>query len=118
MEPMFDQLRIPFTQTRRAKFCLENKPRPPRNIERTARQRFIHRRIGMAIARNALFIAQRLQHSLANGNARIFSGVVLVDMQIADCFDLQVNQRMARELLQHMVQKANARRDLVKPRAI
>ena len=43
------------------------------------------------------------------------SSVVLVDMQIAVRLERNVDQRVARQLLDHMVEKANTRRDLVRP---
>ena len=108
VEPMFDQLRVPFAKPRHAKRYFPHKIRTARNVERAPRQGFVHRRIGRAITGNAALIAQSLQHRLANSDTGIFGGVMLVDMQIAYRLDLQIDERMPRQLLQHMVQKANA----------
>ena len=56
VEPMFDQLGIPFAKPRHAKRHFPHKIRPTRNVERTARQGFVHRRIGRAITGNAALI--------------------------------------------------------------
>ncbi len=96
VEPVLDQLGIPFAQTRHRQRDFPDKIGPPRNIECAAGQRLVHRRISRAIARNPALIAQRLQHRLANRDAGVFGGVMLVDMQVANRLDLQVDQRMPR----------------------
>ena len=81
---------------------------PARYVERGARQRLVHRQIGMRIAHDAVLVAQRLRHRLAQRDAAILDGVVLVDMQIALGAQGNVDARMAGELLQHVVEKADA----------
>jgi hypothetical protein len=39
--------------------------------------------------------------------------VVLIDVEIADGFDLHVERAMPREKLEHVIEKANARADLI-----
>ena len=108
VEPMFNQLGIPFAKARHAKRHLPHKIGAPRNIERTAGQRLVHRRISRAITRDATFIAKRLQNGLANRDARVFGCMVLINMQVAHRLDLQVNERMSGQLLKHMVEKTDA----------
>ena len=78
---MLDQLGIPFAETRVAKRYFPDKIGPPRNVERTSRQRLVHRRISRAITRDAALFTQRLQHRLANRDAGVFGGVMLVDIR-------------------------------------
>ncbi len=54
-----------------------------------------------------------LGHGLAEHDAGIFGGVVLIDMQIALGLEGNVDQGVAGELLDHMVEEADAGRDLV-----
>ena len=56
-------------------------------------------------------VAQSLVNGLTQSYARILDGMVLVDMQIALRPDIDIDQRMAGELFQHMVEKADAGRD-------
>jgi hypothetical protein len=65
----------------------------------------------VGIARDALHIAQRLFHCLTQRDANILGGVVLVDMQIALGPDRQVDPRMPRQEIEHMVKEANSGRD-------
>jgi hypothetical protein len=48
----------------------------------------------------------------------VFGGVVLIDMQIALGLDRQVDPRVARQKIEHVVEKADAGRNLVLALAI
>ena len=56
-----------------------------------------------------------LRHRLAEHDAGILGRVVLVDMQIALGLERNVDQRVAGELLDHVVEEADPGRDLVGP---
>src|SRR3546814_6128315 len=73
-----------------------------------AGQRLVHRRVRFAIAGDAALVAQRLGDSLAERECRILDRVMLVDMQIALHRHRDVDQRMARQLLDHMVEETDA----------
>src|SRR3546814_2152815 len=72
----------------------------------------------MAITRDALAVAQRLCHRLANGDAGVLGRVMLIDMQVAHRLDLYVDEGMAGKLLQHMVKKTDAGRNFIFARAV
>ncbi len=55
-------------------------------------------------ARSPRALAKRL----ADRDARILDRVMVVDMQIAIGLDVHVDQRMAGQLVEHMVEKADA----------
>ena len=63
----------------------------------------------MAITPDAFFVANGLGEGLAQGDADVFDRVVAVDVQIALASDLQINQTVARDLVEHVVQKTDAR---------
>jgi hypothetical protein len=67
----------------------------------------------IGIARDAAHLAQRLAQRLADGDANILDGVVLVDMQIALGLRTVMSiRRMARQLIEHMVEEADAGGDI------
>jgi hypothetical protein len=70
------------------------------------------------MSHNPAFFAERRQHRLTNGNAGIFGGVVLIDMQIANRLYGQINQRVPRQLLEHMIEKADPCRNIILARAV
>ena len=49
-----------------------------------------------------------LVHRLAQRDADVLDRVVAVDMQVAIGLDVQVDQAVARDLVQHVVEKADA----------
>ncbi len=58
-------------------------------------------------------VAERLGHRLAEHDAGILGGVVLVDMQVALGLQRDVDQRVPRELLDHVVEEADPGRDVI-----
>ena len=54
-----------------------------------------------------------LRHRLAERDAEILDGVMLIDVEIAGGVDLQVEAAVPREQLQHVIEKADAGADVV-----
>ncbi len=89
-----------------------------RVVERDAGERPVHRQVRRRIAPDTLLVAQRLLQRLAQRDADILGRVVEVDMQVALRFQLDVDQAMARKLLEHVIQETNAGCDPVSARAV
>ena len=64
------------------------------------------------IAGDAGHGAERLLHRLAERDADILGGVVVVDMQVAHRLDRDVDARMPGQQIEHMVEEADAGRDV------
>ena len=92
---------------------LPDQVRPARNVERDAGQRLVHRQVDAGVAGDALLVAQRLGHGLAEHDAGILGRVVEVDVQVALGLERDVDQGVAGELLQHVVEEADAGRDVI-----
>ena len=56
--------------------------------------------------------AERLLDGLAERNADVFGGVVVVDMEIAVGLDRDVDARMPRQQVEHVVEEADTGRNL------
>ena len=115
---MLEQLGVHLAQPFLGETHVPHQPRAARDIQHHPRQRFVHRRVRFAVAADPGLVAERLGDALADRDRRILGGVVLVDMQVADDAAGNVDQRMARELLDHVVEKADPGRDLKGPGAI
>jgi len=89
-----------------------------RKIDHHARQRFVQRHISVAVAANAFFVAHRLGKGLAECDAHVFHGVMAVDVQVALGLNVQVNQAVAGDLVEHVVKKADAGGQLGRTRAV
>ena len=84
---------------------------------RRRHQRLFHRQREVAVAANARLVAQRLLHRLPEGNADVFDRVVLIDVQIALGLDVQIDRRVLGQQRQHVVEKADAGRNLAVARS-
>src|SRR5450830_1543159 len=71
-----------------------------RKIDHHARQGFVERHVGVAVAADALLVADGLGEGHAQGDAGVFHRVVGVDVQ--------VDQAVAGDLVQHMVEEGHA----------
>ena len=62
----------------------------------------------MTVTAHAFFIAYRFRKRLAERDSDILHGVMGIDMQIALGFDIEVDQTVTRDLVEHMVEKRHA----------
>ena len=63
----------------------------------------------MPITHDAFFIANRLAESLAQCDADVLHRVVRIDVQITLGHDIQIHLPVARDLIQHMLEKRQPR---------
>ena len=77
-------------------------------IDHHPRQRLVERHVGVAVADQAALVADRLADRLAEGDADVLDGVVAVDVQVALGLDLEIDQAVAGDLLEHVVEEADA----------
>jgi len=89
----------------------EHEERPARDIDGDSRQCFVHGQVDVGVARDAALVGQGLGEGLAERDAGILRGVVLIDVQVARDRDVDVEQGMAGQQFEHMVKEADARRD-------
>src|SRR5690554_6847771 len=64
---------------------------------------FIQRHVGVAVATHAGFIAHSGGEGLAQGDADILDGMVVVDVHVAVTMDVEVDQAVTGDLVQHVV---------------
>ena len=85
-------------------------PRPPRSTTQT-RERLVERRRGVAEAADAGAVAERAVERLAERDAGVLDGVVLVDLEVAVDLQVEVHAGVERERVEHVVEEADAGRD-------
>src|SRR5690554_2951042 len=76
-------------------------------IDDHAGQGFIQGHVGVAVTADAFLVAHRLLERLAEGDADIFHGVVVVDVEVALAGDVQVYQAVAGNLVHHVVKEGH-----------
>ena len=100
------------------KLDLPDEVRPAGEVEGGADQRLVHRQQAGAVAADAALVAERLGQGPAEGDADVLDGVVVVDVQVAGGADVEVDQRVAGELVEHVVEEADAGRVVVPAGAV
>ena len=61
----------------------------------------------MTVACDAALVAQRFRDRLPKRDAAILHRVMLIDMKIAVCMKRDIDARMPRKLLQHVIEETN-----------
>src|SRR5437016_8283390 len=93
-------------------FCKDNTVWTAAQIYRGCGQRFIHRHQKISGPENSFFGTERFSHGLAERDADVLYGVVLVHVEIAICRDLEVESAMARGEIEHVVKEPDTRGNL------
>ena len=118
LEKFAHQFGIKLTNLLSGEYDIPHKEGTAREVKRATDLRVIHRQGAFAIAADALFVAHRLGQSLAKGDAYILDGMVIIDMHIAGAAHRHVDQRVARQLIEHMVEETDASFVVVAARSI
>ena len=79
--------------------------RPARDVHDGADERLVQRNERVAIAPDAGPIAQRLLDGQAEGDAGVLDRVVAIDVEVALGLDGEVQQRVPRERVEHVVEE-------------
>ena len=118
LEEFAHELGIERADLRRRKARAEHQERPAGDIERDTGQRLVHGQQAIRIAGDAAFVAERLAQGLAEREPGILHRMVVVDMVVADGLDLEVDQAVAGDLIEHVIEEADPGRDLGHPGAV
>ena len=62
----------------------------------------------MAVTADACLVAQRLSKRLTEGDADVFDGVVVVDVQVAITIDVDIDHAMSCDLVHHVLKEGHA----------
>src|SRR5580704_1731208 len=111
LEKLTHEFAIEGAYFRLREFCPEDQKRPARDIDRNSRQGLVHRQKHIRETGDAGDVAQGLAHRLTERYAGILDRMMLIDMKIPRRADFDINQRVARKLFQHMVEKADPGRN-------
>ncbi|CDX17810.1 hypothetical protein MPLA_1170034 [Mesorhizobium sp. ORS 3359] len=112
LEELAHQLGVESADFRRREADVPDQEGPAGNIDRRAGQRLVHGKVDRGVAHDAAPLAQSLAQRLADGDAGVLDRVVVVDMQVALSLDRHVDQRMSRQLVEHMVEETDAGRNV------
>ena len=92
-------------------FCIPDQPRTTSEIQSNLTQAIIHWQT-IAVSFNASLVAQSFTQAVTQGNGCILDGVMFIHLQIAFHLNGQVQTSMLSNLLQHVVEEAQASRNV------
>src|SRR4029077_9410558 len=103
-----NQLRLQVADEPRFHFCVHHCHGASAEIYGSRSQSLVHRHQEVSRAHDAALVTKRLAERLAQRDPDVFHGVMLINIQIAGGFQLQVESPMAREKFQHMIEEADS----------
>src|SRR4051812_48781820 len=89
-----------------------------REVDRRDAERLVHRHHEVAGAIDSPTISQRHRYRFAEGDADIFDGVVLVDIEVALGRDLQIESTVPGDELQHVIEESDPGADVIASAAV
>ena len=113
LKKLAEQLGFHGAQPRHLEVRVPDQMRPAGEIDHGTGQRLVHGDVGMAVAADPAFVAQRFAQRLSQHQTDVFRRVVRVDVQIALGLNAEVNQTMLAEQVEHMVEEADPGRNAV-----
>src|SRR6266852_6842582 len=90
----------------------------PADIDHRAAERLIERDRGVPETPDTRTIPQRLAKRAAHHDPDVLDRVMLIDREVAARLDHQIEEAMAREALEHMVEKRHAGMNFAAPRTV
>src|SRR6185312_14942649 len=107
LEPLLHQLGVEGADLVAHELGVEHQIRPAGYVDGNAGQRLVHRHVHVGVAGDALHVAERLLHRLAERDADVLGRVVMVDVQVALGLDRDVDARMPRQEVEHVVEETD-----------
>jgi hypothetical protein len=111
LEKVLGKFGLKFAQKPRGEFCVANAIRAPTEVDRSGGKRFVHRDEEIAGTQDTAFVADGFQHGFAEGDAGVFHGMVLIDIQVAIRLQREIECAVTRDEIEHVIEKANASGD-------
>ena len=92
----------------RRRLHVVHQERPPGEVERDQRERFVHRQQEAPVTADALLHAQRLRESVAHGQTEVLHRVMAVHLQVALRLHREIESAVPREEREHVVHERDA----------
>jgi len=108
-EEIADQFRLQVAYQPRPHLSIDDRSGAPAEINCGNTQGFIHGHDKISGTHDATFVAESSVKRLAQGDAHVFYRVVLVNIEIAFGFELEIKRSVAREQFQHVIEETNTR---------
>ena len=117
-EEVLDELRLQIADAADLEPQIDDRVDAPAQIDRRHRQRLVHRHHEVSGAVDAAAVAERRRHRLAERDADVLDGVMLIDVEIPLRVQLQVERAVTGDELQHVIQEPDPGPHVVAPLAV
>jgi hypothetical protein len=117
-EEIVDEFGLQVANEARANFGVDDGGSAAAEVDGGEAESFVHGHDEISGAENATFRAERLLEGLAERDADILDGVVLIDIEVALGVKSEVEAAVVGEEFEHVIEKANAGRDGITAAAI
>ena len=117
-ERVLDELERQAADALAAERQVDDRVRPPADVDHGGRERLVHRHRRLAEAADPGPVAERLRERRAEDERDVFDRVVLVDLEVAGRPDLDVEQAVVRERREEVVVEPDPGRDPRQARAV
>jgi hypothetical protein len=118
LEEFMNQIDVELPDARACKIDVEIKSGPTGQVDNYAGQCFIERDVSVAVSAHAFLVTYRFGKRLAKRDADVLNRVMRIDVKIAARFDFEIEQAMPRDLVKHVIEKRNLRREAGAARAV
>ena len=107
LEELVDEIDIELTDQRASKGNIELEAGAAREIDHHPRQRFVERHVGMTVPAHTALVPDCAGDRLPERDADILHRVVGINVQIAGGLDLEIDQAMAGDLVEHVIEETD-----------
>src|SRR5260370_34579681 len=111
LKKIFHEFHLEITDSFCGDLRLYNAVRPTAKVHGSGAKRFVHGHQKIARAQYAALGAEGLQHRLAERDADVFDGVMLVHVEVAPRVQDKIKRAVPRNQLEHVVKETNSRGD-------
>src|SRR5690606_20919684 len=118
LEELARQVDIEAADVRAGEGHVVEEPGAPGKVDDHPREGLIEGHVSMAVPAHAGLVAHGGRKGLAQRDADVFHGVMVVDVDVAIAVDVEVDQAVAGDLVEHVVQEGNPGVDALAARAI
>ena len=108
LEEILDELGLEIADQARGEFRFDDTESAAAKIDSGRGESFVHGHEEIAGPEDAFAIPEGGIDGLTESNADVFDGVMLIDVEIAGCFEAQIEPAVAGDKVEHMVEKGDA----------
>src|SRR5690606_31238306 len=118
LEEFVEQVDVEIADARARKLDVIFEPRASGEVDHHARERLVERNVRVAVATDTALVADRLRDRLAERDPDVFDRVMRIYVQVAVRADREIDEPVARDLIEHGPEERKSGVELRRPPAV